>query len=376
MQLPPLSLYIHLPWCVNKCPYCDFNSHRAPETLPERDYIHALSDEFSGQQAAIQGRHIQSIFLGGGTPSLFSPDAIADILEMLRGRLQWAESIEITLEANPGTVDRQRFRGYREAGVNRLSIGVQSFDDRCLQRLGRIHNGAEAHRAITAASEAGFETINLDLMVGLPGQTDGQALQDLRAAIAHGVKHISWYELTIEPNTDFFSHPPTLPPEDDVAEMETAGSALLADSGYQRYEISAYCRPGSECTHNLNYWQFGDYLGLGAGAHSKISTPEQDKIYRRWNTRVPTDYIAAGSQTSAGCRELSPEQLPLEFMMNALRLSAGVDPGLFEARTGLPLGTIGPALEQLRRQGLLMEGERLCTTPEGNRFLDNVLQAF
>ena len=376
MQLPPLSLYIHIPWCVRKCPYCDFNSHQAPLQLPETEYVNALLGEFDRRCDALHDREIGSVFFGGGTPSLFSPDAIGSVIDQLDRRLRWAADVEITLEANPGTVDRQRFAGFRTAGVNRLSIGVQSFDDALLRALGRIHGGSEALTAIEAAHSAGFSRVNVDLMYGLPGQSTAQALADLRAAIACGIGHLSWYELTIEPNTAFYNAPPALPQEDHLAAMEAEGRSLLAAAGYERYEISAYARPAQACRHNLNYWQFGDYLGLGAGAHSKLTDPATGRICRTWNTRVPADYLGSARHQPAGRRELAAAELPVEFMMNALRLTHGVAAGCFEARTGLALNALQPALSQLRERGLLAAGDRLCTTTQGSRFLDSVLACF
>jgi putative oxygen-independent coproporphyrinogen III oxidase len=375
--LPPLSLYIHIPWCVKKCPYCDFNSHTSAGELPEQDYVAALLLDIDQQLQAVQGRSLVSIFFGGGTPSLFSAAAIADLLSAIRQRIQWHPDIEITLEANPGTVDEQHFSGFRDAGINRLSLGVQSFDDSFLLRLGRIHNGEAAERALHAARAAGFDNINLDLMYGLPGQGADDACADLAKALELAPTHLSWYELTLEPNTEFYKQPPVLPREDAMEAIEQSGRKLLQQAGYQRYEVSAYARDGLRSQHNSNYWQFGDYLGLGAGAHSKISQLAQQRIYRQWQTRMPTDYINAAGQGIAGSRELTLQSLPIEFMMNALRLSDGVTRDLYAARTGTASTSIEPILVQLQQQGLLLDdSERICTSASGGQFLDSVLQAF
>lgn len=375
--LPPLSLYIHIPWCARKCPYCDFNSHASEQQLPEREYVDAVLQDLEHALDAIQGRSLVSIFFGGGTPSLFSPAAIAALLNAVRQRVPWREDIEITLEANPGTVDEEHFAGFRQAGINRLSLGIQSFDDGFLQALGRIHSADEAIRAVEGARAAGFDDINLDLMYGLPGQDAGQATADLQQALALAPSHLSWYELTVEPNTAFYSQAPRLPDETEMERIEAAGHALLERSGFERYEISAYARPARQSAHNCNYWQFGDYLGLGAGAHSKISRLRDNTINRQWKTRVPTDYIKAGSDKVAGRRELTPQTLPLEFMMNALRLQRGVERELYGARTGTDIGDIEETLEQLRGQGLLAtEPGRVCTTARGFQYLNTVLQAF
>lgn len=375
-ELPPLSLYVHIPWCAKKCPYCDFNSHTSDGKLPESNYVAALMDDLDGDLAAIQGRELESIFFGGGTPSLFSAGAIGSILQGVADRIEWRPDIEITLEANPGTVDEQHFHGFREAGINRLSLGVQSFDDEFLAALGRIHNGAAAERAVHRARSAGFANINLDLMYGLPKQGPVQALADLDRAIALAPQHLSWYELTLEPNTAFYSQPPPLPDEDLMCSIEDAGRALLSKAGYLQYEISAYARDHQRARHNVNYWQFGDYLGIGAGAHSKITWREQSRIERCWKTRTPADYLKNGDR-SAATRSLDASVLPLEFMMNALRLREGVDAALLPARTGIELAEISAKIQSLREQGLLVDDpERLATTIKGARYLDSVLQHF
>ena len=292
MPLPPLSLYVHIPWCVKKCPYCDFNSHVAGDGIPEQAYVAALQCDLTAAIACAQGRPVQSIFFGGGTPSLFSADAIDTLLTSINASLTLADDIEITLEANPGASDQERFTGYRQAGVNRLSLGAQSFNDQHLRALGRIHSADDIDRAITAAQEAGFDAINIDVMYGLPEQTVAQGLADLAHAVAMRPGHISWYELTIEANTAFYNRRPTLPPEANLATLEEAGRHLLSDAGYRRYEVSAYSQSRTQASiHNQNYWRFGDYIGIGAGAHGKISYPQQQRIERQWKTRSPRDYL-------------------------------------------------------------------------------------
>ena len=376
LQLPPLSLYVHIPWCVRKCPYCDFNSHAAGDGLPEDAYVAALLADLEADLPWAAGRELQSVFFGGGTPSLFSPRAIGAILAGAERRLGFAADIEITLEANPGTVEQQKFAGYRAAGVNRLSIGVQSFQPAQLAALGRIHSGAEAVRAAESARRAGIDNFNLDLMHGLPGQDVAGALADLRQAVALAPAHLSWYQLTIEPNTEYFRRPPQLPEEDALADIQDAGEALLAAEGYAQYEISGYARPGRACRHNLNYWRFGDYLGIGAGAHGKLSLPGEDRILRTHKTRLPGHYLQRQGDWRAGVEQVEREARPLEFMMNALRLNAGVERALFEARTGLPLAGIAPALAALEAEGLLLPGERLQCSDTGRRFLQEVLARF
>jgi len=395
-SLPPLSLYIHIPWCVQKCPYCDFNSHgvdrfkAATDTpqdagLPEKAYIAALMRDLDTDLAGAQGRSLVSIFFGGGTPSLFSPEAIGEILAGVEARIPFADDIEITLEANPGTVEQARFEGYRAAGVNRLSIGIQSFDPEQLKRLGRIHNNEDAIRAAESARKAGFTRFNLDLMHGLPSQTQAEALKDLQQAIDLQPDHLSWYQLTLEPNTAFYQAPPVLPDDDTLWEIQQAGQALIAQAGYQQYEVSAYAKSGSEARHNLNYWQFGDYLGIGAGAHGKITWGHHKgglEIVRTSKQRHPKQYLNALDAVSQRT-VLEQEDLPLEFLMNALRLKRGVDESLYPQRTGLTLASLSPVLEQLQGQGLMVQNEqmaprspRLATTDEGFTYLNAVLEAF
>lgn len=377
LSTPPLTLYVHTPWCVRKCPYCDFNSHTAPETIPEDDYLAALLADLDTDLTAPEPRPIKAIFIGGGTPSLMSPGFYERLFEALAQRLDLSQLSEITLEANPGTVEEERFTGFRKAGINRLSLGVQSFDPDHLHRLGRIHGGDDARRAVTAAQAAGFERINLDLMHGLPQQTPEQAVSDLQTALAFDTGHVSWYQLTIEPNTVFHSHPPELPDEDTLIAIQAAGEDCLLRHGLQSYEVSAWARPGEECRHNLNYWRFGDYLAIGAGAHGKLTEPGSDRILRYWKTRRPEDYLNRIGSRTAGRQQLDHEDRPLEFLLNALRLSGGVPASFFGARTGLPLETISGQLVDLRKRGLLVPDEqRLAVTDQGRRFLNDVLEAF
>ena len=376
-DLPPLSLYIHLPWCVRKCPYCDFNSHAAEGAIPEGEYIEALLRDLEYDLPRVRGRTVRSVFLGGGTPSLFSPAAIARLLASVRERIEPAAGAEITLEANPGTVDVEHFKGFREAGVNRLSIGVQSFADEKLKALGRIHDRDEALRAAQAARAAGFENFNLDLMFGLPGQTVEQALADVRTAIELGATHISAYQLTVEPNTLFHARPPKLPDDDTIWEMQQAIQDLLAENGFKQYEVSAYARPGFECRHNLNYWTFGDYLGIGAGAHGKIT--ESEGIARLWKVKNPKDYLAKAGTTGAlgGEQRLTPRDVTAEFMLNALRLKDGFSLHLFPERTGLSIGAIRTTLADARTRGLLEPDDALVRPTElGYRFLNDLAALF
>lgn len=377
LSLPPLSLYVHIPWCVRKCPYCDFNSHVAGKELPEAEYLDALQADLRQELDYVQGRKLHSIFIGGGTPSLFSAQAIGQILTLAEQQIGFEPDIEITLEANPGTFEQEKFSGYRQAGVNRLSIGIQSFNDDHLQRLGRIHSRNEAVNAVAMARKAGFDNFNLDLMHGLPQQTAQQALADLQQAIDLQPEHISWYQLTIEPNTEFYSRPPTLPIDDELANIQDQGHQLLQDSGYAQYEISAYAKPQRQSRHNRNYWQFGDYLGIGAGAHGKVTLPEQQFMLRRQKTRLPQHYLDAGRDFCSASNPIPRDELALEFMMNGLRLIDGVSTDLFCATTGLDLETIREPVARLQQQGLLRREEGLlATTSEGNRYLNSVLQAF
>ena len=375
-ELPPLALYIHIPWCVRKCPYCDFNSHAAGPELPEDAYVDALLSDLQQDLAHVHGRALTSIFFGGGTPSLFSAGALGRLLDGVEQQISFGPDIEITLEANPGTFEQAKFRDYRSLGINRLSIGVQSFQSAKLKALGRIHDGGEAIRAADMARAAGFDNFNLDLMHGLPEQSIDDALQDLRTAIAQEPTHLSWYQLTMEPNTVFWSQPPVLPEEDTLWDIQEAGQLLLAAEGYAQYEVSAYAKPQRQARHNLNYWSFGDFLGIGAGAHAKLSNP-QGQIERSWKTRLPKDYLAAGKSFRAGQRPLSASELPFEFLMNVLRLNDGVATELFCHRTGLPLTTLSAARSEAERRGLLEQSPQILrATREGQLFLNDLLQHF
>ncbi|MDR2212169.1 MAG: radical SAM family heme chaperone HemW [Pseudomonadales bacterium] len=373
-RLPPLSLYVHLPWCLRKCPYCDFNSHQVPEHLPEAEYLAALLDDLRADLPHAQGRELGSIFFGGGTPSLFSAASFATFLEQTNKMLPFAPNIEITLEANPGTFEQARFRAYRAGGINRLSIGIQSFDAEQLKRLGRVHDRDEALRAADIAHGAGFDNFNLDLMFGLPQQTLAGALADLEQAIACQPTHLSWYQLTIETNTEFYRHPPPLPGDEQTADMQEGGIALLEQHGYARYEISAYAQAGRQSRHNRNYWEFGDYFGIGAGAHGKLTSADGG-ILRTRKTRMPRDYLRGADKRLAERTLIPPQELPFEFLLNTLRLREGVPAALFQARTGLNLdGSLGATLQRLRRDGLLdPDPARLQTTPRGYNHLNTVL---
>ena len=376
-SLPPLSLYVHIPWCVRKCPYCDFNSHEARASIPEQEYIEALLRDLEQDLPRVWGRTIQSIFIGGGTPSLFSPEAIDRLLSGLRARLLFSQEVEITLEANPGTVELERFKGFRQAGINRLSIGIQSFDTQKLKALGRIHGSEEAERAATAARAAGFENFNLDLMFGLPQQTIEQAVADVRRAMQFRPTHLSVYQLTLEPNTLFHAQPPALPDDDVTWEMQCQLQTELAAAGYRQYEVSAYAQPGHECRHNLNYWLFGDYLGIGAGAHGKITA--RNGITRLWKVKQPKEYLRqAGTPASiGGVDALTRHNVALEFMMNALRLRAGFSPRLFTERTGLPVSAVEKSLRAAESSGLIIWNlDSLRPTETGFRFLNNLVALF
>jgi oxygen-independent coproporphyrinogen-3 oxidase len=378
-SLPPLSLYIHIPWCVRKCPYCDFNSHNAPQSLPQEDYVAALLRDLDQDLPLAQERKLQTIFFGGGTPSLFAADNIARILDGVAARLEFAPGIEITLETNPGTVEHGPFADYRRAGVNRISFGVQSFDDDALKRIGRIHDAAQADRAIKQAQDAGIDNLNLDLMYALPQQTLAGALADVEKALLLQTPHLSHYQLTLEPNTQFAANPPPLPDEDSAWDIQEACQAQLAQAGMAQYEVSAYARPGAECAHNLNYWRFGDYLGIGAGAHAKLSDAATGTIRRRWKLRAPRGYLEhAGTPRSIGGDDVvAPEQLPFEFMLNVLRLNAGFPLADFSARTGMALADVEPALDQAQTRGWIeVEREQVRATELGRRFLNDVISSF
>ena len=373
---PPLALYVHVPWCVRKCPYCDFNSHEAAGAIPEAEYVAALITDLQSALPLIWGRPLVSVFFGGGTPSLLSPAAVDELLAAFRALAMLSPEAEITLEANPGTVEAEKFAGFRAAGVNRLSLGIQSFNDEHLKALGRIHGAAEAKRAAQLAGDH-FESFNLDLMNGLPGQTTEQALTDLETALTFAPPHLSCYQLTLEPNTRFAAFPPALPEDDLCADMQDAIEARLAVAGYANYETSAFARTGHQCRHNLNYWHFGDYLGIGAGAHSKLTL--HDRVLRQMRWRHPSAYlenVRAGSPVQEA-NEVAAGQLPFEFLMNALRLAAGFQPALFEARTAQPVSRILPQLRAAAVDGLIDIGrERITPTPRGRRFLNVLLERF
>ena len=374
--LPPLALYIHLPWCVRKCPYCDFNSHEARGALPEARYVAALIADLEQALPEVWGRRIYTVFFGGGTPSLFSAQAIDSILAAVRSRLALASDAEITLEANPGTVEAEKFRDFRAAGVNRLSLGVQSFNDRHLKALGRIHGADEARRAIEIAMR-NFDNVNLDIMYALPGQSVAEACADAQRALVHGPPHVSAYHLTIEPNTYFHRFPPRLPDDDTSAQMEEAIAGAFARAGYRHYETSAYSQPGKQSRHNVNYWTFGDYLGIGAGAHSKLSFPE--RIERAMRVKHPERYME-GAERGAPVQErheVSANAVGFEFMMNALRLTEGFAVRLFEERAGVPLAAVRHELEAAEQRGLIeQDAARVRPTPLGRRFLNDLLQLF
>lgn len=373
---PPLSLYIHIPWCVRKCPYCDFNSHEAKQDIPEAAYVDALIQDLEQSTPLIWGRKIHSVFFGGGTPSLFSGESIDKILSHVRMLTPLEYGAEITLEANPGTVDTAHFKAYKEAGVNRVSLGIQSFDDRYLKALGRIHDTDQAHQAAQLAI-ATFERVNLDVMYALPEQSLEDALRDADMACQLKPTHLSFYHLTLEPNTAFHRTPPSLPDDDTSATMQEEIEQTLAQHGYINYETSAFAQPGMQCKHNLNYWTFGDYLGIGAGAHSKLSF--HDKLIRQSRHKHPKRYMEFVPQGKAVDQEWRIEQdaLGFEFMMNALRLHDGFSPDLFQQRTGLPLITIRDKLQTAVQQGLLEHQEtRIRPTLKGRRFLNNLLEMF
>jgi oxygen-independent coproporphyrinogen-3 oxidase len=375
---PPLGLYIHLPWCERKCPYCDFNSHQA-DSIPEQAYVDALLDDLAQELPLIWGRRVESIFIGGGTPSLFSAEAIDRLFGGLRSLLNFAPAIEITMESNPGSADSVSYRGYREAGVNRLSIGVQSFSDEQLAALGRVHDSGQAEDAFSLARAAGFDNINLDLMFALPGQDVTAAQADIARAIALGPEHISHYQLTIEPNTLFHHRPPENIPDDDLAwEEQLACQRQLAAHGYRHYEVSAYCRAGQESRHNLNYWHFGDYLGIGAGAHGKITLAGENRVLRRVRLRQPRAYLdQSGTGRISSEVELDDNDLCFEFMLNTLRLRDGFDSRLFHDNTGLSLNRLLPTLQQARDRGLLeFSGNRICPTKLGFSHLNDLQAMF
>ena len=378
LRLPPLSLYIHIPWCVQKCPYCDFNSHAQKGAIPEQDYVHHLladlTADLSRYQESLQQRPLHSIFIGGGTPSLFSAENIAYLLHQIEQRIPFEPNIEITLEANPGTAEAERFLGYAQAGINRISMGIQSFSDEKLQKLGRIHNAAEAKSAVGFARVSSLRSFNLDLMHGLPNQTLNEALADLHQAIELAPPHLSWYQLTIEPNTMFAYRPPKLPDDDELWDIFEQGHQLLTAAGYQQYETSAYAKPGFQCQHNLNYWRFGDYLAIGCGAHGKLSFPS-GKILRYSKTKHPKGYMRGEYLYEE--RDVSTEDRPFEFFMNRFRLLEAVPKNEFEQFTGLPLSVVDKTMAWALDQKFITETDRTWqVTEHGKLFLNELLEAF
>ncbi|MGH8177149.1 MAG: radical SAM family heme chaperone HemW [Steroidobacter sp.] len=380
LRLPPLSLYVHLPWCVRKCPYCDFNSHPAPPDIPQAQYIDALLEDLETDVPEVQGRRIASIFFGGGTPSLFSPDQVGRFLAGVRTRIGFEPQIEVTLEANPGTIEHGRFSGYREAGVNRVSLGAQTFNDEHLHTLGRIHGAGDITRAVGELQLAGLANFNLDLMYGLPGQTSEQAAADIDAAIELSPAHISHYQLTLEPGTVFYHRPPPLPDAEIIWQMQQECQERLASRGYAQYEVSAYAQAGSRCTHNLNYWRFGDYLGVGAGAHGKLTslTPEAI-VVRTTRIRQPREYLIRANSTRVVERvRITAGELPFEYMLNALRLIEGFEEASFEAHTGVPIAAVSATIANAERRGLLQRvgSTQWRPTELGQRFLNDLQALF
>lgn len=376
--MPPLSLYVHIPWCVRKCPYCDFNSHERSGALPVDDYLAALRADLAADAAFAVGRRIDTVFIGGGTPSLFAPDAIARLLADADRVVPFAADVEITMEANPGTIEHGRFEGYRAAGVNRVSFGVQSFDEGALKRIGRIHGADEARRAVREAQDAGLSNLNIDLMYALPQQGLDGALRDVAEAVALAPAHVSHYQLTLEPNTLFAAKPPALPDDDDAWAMQEACQAALSAAGYAQYEVSAYARDGARCRHNLAYWSFADYLGIGAGAHGK-ATLDDGTVVRTKKAMLPRTFLerAAGGQAFGTTEPVPADQLPFEFMLNALRLVDGYPAGDAEARTGLPAAAFQRALDAAFARGWLESHDgRVRATALGQRFLNDVIGSF
>lgn len=377
LNLPPLSLYIHIPWCIKKCPYCDFNSHVATSVIPEADYVKAVIEDLKNDLPWVQGRKLHSIFFGGGTPSLFSGFSIGAILREAERLIGFENNIEITLEANPGVMDQQNFSDLYAAGVNRLSIGIQSFNDTHLKSLGRVHDSQDALSAIDIAQSSGFSNFNIDLMHGLPNQSIANAINDIEIAVSSGASHISWYQLTIEPNTEFYSRPPILPVDDRLADIQRSGLHIIKKNNYSQYEVSAFARNGQKSRHNVNYWQFGDYLGIGAGAHGKVTIPEDNQVIRTTKTRQPKDYLNRVGSPLAKKIEISKEDIILEFMMNGLRLNNGVPTHYLSSRTGLDEKSIKQKVSKLQSQGLMESSAlRYQTTSLGYQFLNTVLQSF
>lgn len=376
LTLPPLSLYIHVPWCIRKCPYCDFNSHAATPVLPEDEYIEALLADLAHDLDWVQNRSIESIFIGGGTPSLLSVQAYQKLFDGLKNSLVFSPNIEITLEANPGTFEAEKFAGYFQLGINRLSIGIQSFNSGFLQKLGRVHDGEQALNAVKIAKNAGFTNFNLDLMHGLPGQSIKDALADLQQAIDFAPPHLSWYQLTIEPNTEFYKRPPVLPVDDALWDIQEAGLELLQKHGYRHYEISAHAKAGFEAKHNVNYWQFGDYLGIGAGAHGKITFADSGEIIRSQKTRMPSDYLDKDKLAKRRYEVIPAEEIGLECLMNALRLNQGISVTDFEQRTGLTLDAVQQSIKKAVQLGLLEITADIKATAKGQQYLNELLSLF
>ncbi|MGO1247451.1 MAG: radical SAM family heme chaperone HemW [Oceanisphaera sp.] len=377
LHLPPLSLYVHIPWCVQKCPYCDFNSHTLKEAIPEQAYIKALLDDLRQDLRFVQGRKLHSIFIGGGTPSLMSPEAIGQLLTGIEALIPFQPKIEITLEANPGTVEAGRFAGFKAAGVNRISIGIQSFQPEKLARLGRIHDPEQARFAAREAANVGLNSFNIDLMHGLPEQSLGDALSDLEQAIALAPPHLSWYQLTIEANTPFASRPPTLPEDDTLADIYEQGHELLLAHGYQQYEVSAYAKPGFEAQHNLNYWRFGDYLGIGCGAHGKVTLPLENKLVRTVKVKHPKGYLEPNRPYLDQYWTIAAQDLSLEYFMNRLRLFEPIPKHDFTQRTGQPLTRLqAPLAEALRLELLIETAHHWQVSSLGRRFLNRLLDLF
>jgi len=371
----PLSLYIHIPWCIKKCPYCDFNSHKSPETLPEQNYVQALIADLKADLIRFNARELSSIFIGGGTPSLFSAQAYHVLFTELKQMIPFAKDIEITMEANPGSVEQQRFTEYRHLGINRLSLGIQSFNPQHLKALGRIHDDLQAHHAIESARNAGFDNLNLDIMHGLPNQSIEQGLEDLRTALAYQPEHLSWYQLTIEPNTVFYKQNPPLPSEDDAYLLEEQGLALIKENGFERYEISAFCKANKQAQHNLNYWLFGDYLGIGAGAHGKLTT--KNGVFRTQKHRQPNKYLNTGKPFLAGIEAVIDAELLFEFMLNTTRLEQAIPLELFTARTGLELNLLVPKLKMAENKNLITRTKtHWQVTAWGRRYTNNLQTIF
>ncbi|WP_144392340.1 radical SAM family heme chaperone HemW [Pleionea sediminis] len=378
-SLPPLSLYIHIPWCVKKCPYCDFNSHGIEhQTLPEKDYVDALIEDLTQQIPNVWGRKLTSIFIGGGTPSLFSTESFEYLISQIRALIPFAFDIEITMEANPGTAEASKFKGFFQAGINRLSIGGQSFNNEHLAKLGRIHSSDEIKRAVQFAHDAQFERVNIDLMHGLPGQTINEALSDLDTAISLGISHLSWYQLTLEPNTLFYQKPPKLPEDDALADIQESGEKTLIKAGFNQYEVSAFSKSQTDRSrHNLNYWSFGDYLAIGAGAHGKLTMPAENKILRYSQFRNPKDYLNKDKPFTQNKKVIASNDLPLEFMMNVLRLKQEIPLSLFTERTGLSIHSIDNSMEKAREKNLIeVTNGYIKTTELGHQFLNELLEIF